>query len=233
MEGIQSAAQVTSWLVTGRALFLLIHLLGIACFSYIVARRLVPLIRGERDLRFDQPWVRSGKGSEILAGSVEATTLSSCGNPAYFHFCGLPGPGHSRFFCADCRRLREFRHARPFGKSRPDLRHHHGLRRHHCFPLHGDRGHSPLGFQTCAVRRARKVRQSHTADAIFLLSLIAILMVADSLFAAAKAAAQLPQANLLKCWPHFRFRGCCRRLSSQLPCLLWGGFTSALISSMN
>ena len=46
MEGIQSAAQVTSWLVTGRTLFILIHILGIAGFGYIVAKRLVPLLRG-------------------------------------------------------------------------------------------------------------------------------------------------------------------------------------------
>jgi len=58
VEGIQSAAQVTSWLVTGRILFLTIHLLGVVCFSYIVAKRLVPLVRAERDFRFDRPWVR-------------------------------------------------------------------------------------------------------------------------------------------------------------------------------
>jgi hypothetical protein len=55
VEGIQSAAQVASWLVTGRILFLTIHLLGVVCFSYIVAKRLVPLIRGERDFRFARP----------------------------------------------------------------------------------------------------------------------------------------------------------------------------------
>ena len=58
MVGIQPTAQVTSWLVTGRILFLTIHLLGVLCFFYIVAMRMVPLIRGERDFRFDRPWVR-------------------------------------------------------------------------------------------------------------------------------------------------------------------------------
>jgi Fe-S oxidoreductase len=37
--------------------------------------------------------------------------------------------------------------------------------------------------------------KSHTADAVFLLSLIALLMLADSLFAAAKAAAEAPQGH--------------------------------------
>ena len=49
MEGIQLAAQVTPWLASGRNLFLIIHLLGILCFAYIVARRLVPLLRAMDD----------------------------------------------------------------------------------------------------------------------------------------------------------------------------------------
>jgi hypothetical protein len=61
VEGIHSVAQVTSWLVAGRTLFLVIHILGVACFAYIVAKRLVPLIRAERDLRFDRPLARLGK----------------------------------------------------------------------------------------------------------------------------------------------------------------------------
>ena len=63
MEGMQSVAQVTSWLVMGQGLFLLIHVLGIACFAYIVAKRLVPLLRGERDFRFDRPLDHGWEGS--------------------------------------------------------------------------------------------------------------------------------------------------------------------------
>ena len=143
MLGIQPTAQLTSWLVTGRILFLIIHLLGVACFAYIVARRLVPLVRGERDLRFDHPWVRLGRVLKILAGPVEAPALQDGRNPSYLHFCGLHCPGNSRLLCADCRCLQKLRHARPFRKSRPYLRHNHRLRRHHCFPLHGDRRDPP------------------------------------------------------------------------------------------
>jgi hypothetical protein len=45
VENISSAAQVTSWLLTGRSLFLLLHVLGVAIFFYIVAKRLVPLLQ--------------------------------------------------------------------------------------------------------------------------------------------------------------------------------------------
>src|SRR5271170_3977053 len=43
------------------ALFLVIQLLGLACFFYIVAKRVAPLIRAERDLRLDRPWLRVQK----------------------------------------------------------------------------------------------------------------------------------------------------------------------------
>jgi hypothetical protein len=55
---IHSPAQTTWWLVPGWILFLAVHVLGLACFAYIVGRRLVPLIRAERDFRFDRPLLR-------------------------------------------------------------------------------------------------------------------------------------------------------------------------------
>src|SRR5208283_3292287 len=58
VEALQSPAQATYWFIPGQALFLIINLLGLACFSYIVVKRLTPLIRGERDVRFDRPWTR-------------------------------------------------------------------------------------------------------------------------------------------------------------------------------
>ena len=45
VEGLQSPAQAMYWLVPGRVLFLLIHLVGTGCFAYIVARRVQPLGR--------------------------------------------------------------------------------------------------------------------------------------------------------------------------------------------
>src|SRR5450759_4863868 len=94
VEGIQSPAQVTYWLISGRDLFLLLNLLGLACFFYIAARRILPLTRGERDWRFDRPVVR-GKGPAILAGAVEASALPDRRDHAYPFLCGLPYPGDS------------------------------------------------------------------------------------------------------------------------------------------
>src|SRR5208283_1726700 len=54
-----------------------------------------------------------------------------------------------------------------------------------------------LVFRPARYAVPAKYGKSHTGDAVFLLSLIALLMLADSLFAAAKVAAQSPQGGEL------------------------------------
>jgi hypothetical protein len=61
MGEIDSIAKATFWLIRGRDLFLFLHLLGLACFVYIAARRLAPLLRAQCDLRFDRPLARLGR----------------------------------------------------------------------------------------------------------------------------------------------------------------------------
>jgi Fe-S oxidoreductase len=58
MTDLQSPAQATYWFIQGWLLFSILHVLGIVLFGYIVARRMVPLVRGARDVRFDRPWTR-------------------------------------------------------------------------------------------------------------------------------------------------------------------------------
>src|ERR1017187_5955936 len=58
LDGIPSPAQATYWSIPGPVLFSVIAFLGLACFTYIVARRLAPLLRGERVIRFDRPLLR-------------------------------------------------------------------------------------------------------------------------------------------------------------------------------
>jgi hypothetical protein len=52
-----------------------------------------------------------------------------------------------------------------------------------------------LVFKPARYEVPARFGKAHKADAVFLLTLIAILMVADSLFAAAKAAAQAQQGQ--------------------------------------
>ena len=89
MVGIESATQVTSWLVSGRDLFIFIHVLGLVCFAYIVAKRLVPLLRGERDFRFDQPWVRLGRVGKYWLGQWKHPCYRTAGILHIFIFAGF------------------------------------------------------------------------------------------------------------------------------------------------
>ena len=65
---IQSPAQASYWLISGQALFLVMHVLGLTCFAYIMYRRLVPLLRAQPDFRFDQPWIRLRRVTKYWLG---------------------------------------------------------------------------------------------------------------------------------------------------------------------
>ena len=89
VEGIQSPAQVTYWFVPGHILFLLLNLLGLACFSYIVARRLTPLIRGERDFRFDRPFTRLERLLQFWVGQWKHPRYRTAGIMHILIFAGF------------------------------------------------------------------------------------------------------------------------------------------------
>src|SRR5271169_5548265 len=88
-QGIQPPAQAMYWFIQGRILFLIIHLLGLACFSYIVAKRLAPLIRGERDFRFDQPWIRLGRVLKFWLGQWRHPRYKAAGIMHILIFAGF------------------------------------------------------------------------------------------------------------------------------------------------
>src|ERR1022692_2820017 len=89
LEGIQSLAQVTYWLITGRTLFLLFNLLGLACFFYIAARRILPLTRGQRDWRLDQPWVRLERVLKFWLGQWKHPRYRTAGIMHILFFAGF------------------------------------------------------------------------------------------------------------------------------------------------
>ena len=203
MEGIQLAAQVTPWLASGRTLFLIIHLLGITSFAYIVARRLVPLLRAERDFRFDQPLARLGKLLKFGLAQWKHPRYRTAGIIHIFIFAG--------FICLV---LRAF-YVLIVGVSEnfviPGLTGEAG----HIYNIITDYAATVvflcmviaivrrLVFKPARYAVPEKFGKSHTADAIFLLALIAILMVADSLFSAARAAGLVQQGQsveLLAAW---------------------------------
>jgi Fe-S oxidoreductase len=182
-----SPAQTHDWLVTSCTLFLTIHIVGVLCFAYIAAKRLKPLVRAERDLRFDHLLTRAGRVIKFWLGQWR--------HPRY----KFAGTLHILFFTGFI-----FLVARTFSVLIL------GIHQNFVMPgLSGQIGHLYnlitdyaatvvfLCMVVAAVRRIvfkptryevpAKYGKGHKADAVFLLGLIAILMAADSLFAASSA----------------------------------------------
>ena len=195
MVGNYSPALTEDWLIPGRNLFLTIHILGIACFAYIVARRLEPLFRAERDLRFDRPWERMGNVLKFWLGQWKHPRYKFAGMVHILIFAGFIVLA-TRAFSLLIAGMRE-------GFVMPGFSGEFG----HVYDLVTDYAATVvfLCMIVAAVRRlvfkpARyevpaKFGKAHKADAIFLLGLIALLMAADSLFAASNAAGHAQQGR--------------------------------------
>src|SRR6202142_4520704 len=198
MEGIRSAAQVTSWLIQGQTLFLVIHILGIAGFAYIVAKRLVPLLRAERDFRIDQPLARLGKVLKFWLGQWKQPRYKAAGILHIFIFAGVLVLAMRAFTVLIVGVSENFVMPGLSGRAGPiynTITDYAATIVFFCMMIAVIRR---LVFKPARYAVPARYGKAHTADAIFLLSLIAILMVADSLFAAAKAAAQAQQGQPLE-----------------------------------
>ncbi|MGA2992626.1 MAG: (Fe-S)-binding protein [Candidatus Korobacteraceae bacterium] len=192
---IDSPAQATYWFLPGRVLFSIIPLLGIACFIFIMAKRVAPLLRGAPDFRFDRATLRLGRTLQfwlgqwkqpryLLAGvlhivifagflvlSVRSLSLVAIGVWEHFAMPGFAG-GVGEFYNV----------AKDYAAT---------------LVL--------LAAAVAAIRRAvfkparyavpAKYGKDHTAEAVFVLALIAILMVSESLFAASQTAFQAVQGQ--------------------------------------
>jgi len=181
---------MTSWLVAGRTLFLTIHLLGVVGFAYIVAMRLVPLIRGQRDFRFDQPLVRLGRVLKFWLGQWKQPRYRLAGTLHIFIFAGFIVLAIRAFSVLIVGVSKNFVMPGLSGRAGPIydiITDYAATIVFLCMVIAIIRR---LVFKPARYAVPVRYGKAHTADAIFLLSLIAILMMADSLFAAAKAAAQ-------------------------------------------
>jgi Fe-S oxidoreductase len=190
VDAFQPPAQATYWLISGRVLFLIVHILGTACFAYIVWRRLVPLMRGERDFRFDRPLHRLRQVGKFWLGQWKHPRYRTAGIIHILVFAGFILLATRAFSVLIQGVARDF--------VMPGLAGQAG----HIYGMVTD--YATTVVFVCMVvamvrrtvlRPARyavppKYGKGHPADAIFLLALIAILMVTDSLFEGSKAAFQ-------------------------------------------
>ncbi|MGC2109352.1 MAG: (Fe-S)-binding protein [Candidatus Korobacteraceae bacterium] len=195
VEGIYSPAQATYWLIHGQTLFLIMNLLGIACFAYIVAKRLTPLVRAQRDFRFDRPMLRLQKVLQFWFGQWKHPRYRLAGTIHIFIFAcflllatqafSLLGFGISgKSFVPD---------------SYEGIGYVYGIVKDYaativflCMIVAATRR---IVFKPARYAVPPKYGKGHPVDAIFLLSLIALLMATESLFAGSKAAFQTQQGQ--------------------------------------
>jgi Fe-S oxidoreductase len=195
MEGIQSNAQLAFWLSRGQILFLFIHVLGIGCFAYIVAKRLVPLFRAAPDLRFDRPWARVQNVLKFWLGQWKHPRYKLAGTLHILIFAGFILLALRAFTVLIVGVSENF--------AMPGL----SGRAGEIYEITTDYAATVvflcmaflivrrLVFKPARYAVPARYGKAHTADAVFLLTLIAILMVADSLFEAARAAGQAQQGQ--------------------------------------
>ena len=206
-HGFDSVAQAGFWSIPGWILFSVLHLLGVACFAYIVAKRLKPLVRGQRDVRFDRPLQRLGMVVKFWLGQWRHPRYRTAGVLHILIFCGFILLITRAFYVLGL-----------------------GVSDHLVLPgIPGSVGHIYdvlkdyattivficVGF--AAIRRGvfkppryavplRQVKDG-TPDAIFLLALIGMLMLADSMFEASRQPRACSKANPPGSWRCFLCRG--------------------------
>lgn len=172
---MDSIAQSSYWLLSGRDLFLLLHLTGLACFTYIVWKRLAPLLAARSDPRFDRPLVRLGRLLQYWVGQWRHPRFRYAGSMHILIFAGflllaahafaLLGVGISNRFVAES----------------------HGL-------YDSVRDYAATVVFLCMIVAAgrrillRPARYPRSVDAIVLLALIAALMAADASYEGSRAA---------------------------------------------
>ena len=197
LQDIQFIAQIPAWLVPGPALFLIVHVLGLGSFAYIVARRMVPLVRAERDPRFDRPVQRLQKLIKFWFGQWKHPRYKVAG---YLHIVIFSG-----FILLATRAFVVLFAGAPGTFSTPiesgALGHFYSIVTDYaatvvflCMLFAIVRR---LAFKPERYAVPARYGKAHTADAIFLLSLIGVLMLTDSMFDAVNAAAraQMGQAG--------------------------------------
>jgi len=188
---IHSPAETMYWFIQGKTLYLALHLLGLICFAYIVARRLTLLLQAQRDDRFDRPLLRLGRVAQFWLGqwkhprfptagilhiivfacflvlATRAFTLLVLGVDDTFVVPGLSGSAGHLYDV-----VRDYATSAVFVCMVVLI-----LRR--------------AIFKPARYAAPAQYGKGRAVDAIFLLALIATLMLADSVFDAAKAAAEI------------------------------------------
>jgi Fe-S oxidoreductase len=194
-EGVQSPAHATYGPLSGQILFSLITLLGLAYFAYIVMKRMAPLLRAERDFRFDRPLVRFERLIKFWLGQWKHPRYRFAGTIHILIFAGFLVLATRAFSLLILGVSGSF-----VMPGFPGMAGHiyDGINDHGativflCMVIAATRR---IVFKPARYEVPARYGKGHKADAIFLLGLIAILMLAESVFEGSRAALQAQQGQ--------------------------------------
>ena len=189
-QGIDSIAGATYWLVRGRELFLFLHLFGLACFAWIVARRLAPLVHARHDVRFDRPPARLARVLQYWLAQWRHPRYRFAGALHILIFAGFLLLASRVFSLLAMGVSDRFATAGSGGLLSV-------IRSYACTVV-------LLCMGVAIIRRLvfRPARYGRpTADPIFLLALIGILMAADGVFEGSQVAFHLKETGRAELLP--------------------------------
>src|SRR5208283_4622534 len=176
-------------------LFLIINLLGLACFAYIVTKRLTPLIRGERDFRFDRPCTRLERLLQFWLGQWKHPRYRTAGIIHILIFSGfilLATRAFSLLILGISENFALPDSAGGIGRVYEIVADYAATIVFLCMVIAAARR---IVFKPARYEVPAKYGDGHKVDAIFLLALIAFLMLSESLFEASKAASLAQQGQ--------------------------------------
>src|SRR5271165_1741570 len=193
LEAVYVPAFAPYWMGQAPVIILVLQIVGLACFAYIVAKRVAPLVRAERDLRLDRPWTRLQKVVKFWFGQWKHPRYRVAGTLHLCIFAGFIILATRAFYLLIFGLSDDFAAAGPIGRA---------------YDIVADYAATLvlLAVTAAAARRifCKPARyavppksgvKGHPVDAIFLLALIAILMTSESLFEASRAAIQMQRGT--------------------------------------
>ena len=172
-----------------------IHILGIACFFYIVLRRIEPLLRAERDLRFDHPLVRLGRVAKYWFGQWRHPRYRFAGILHIIIFTGFILLAARAFSLLIVGVSPNFVMPVLSGPVYDMLTDYAATVVFLCMVVAASRR---IFLRPARYRVPAKYGKGHPLDAVFLLGLIALLMLADSFFAASGTVPSTHEAKALQ-----------------------------------
>jgi len=188
------------WGISLTGLILFIQFLGLACFAYIVFKRLAPLARGERDLRLDRSWQRLQNVLKFWFGQWKHPRYRVAGILHLLIFAGFLILATRAFYLLTLGLSDDFMAAGAVGRMYDAVADYAATI---VFLAVSAAAIRRVVFQPARYAVPERYGKGHPVDAIFLLALIALLMFSESLFEASRAAIQVQQGRAPEFLPIF------------------------------